>query len=203
MRGRDDMRMRRDGFGRGCDWSLGLCLGFGAIGCLLVMACAGKPPAVAASAGTTPAAPATVPAAPTTPTLYTQAQAGRPSMLAGVKDAAVQKAIMREVSTAMGVQCDYCHDVSDYAAPTLNARLSNLMFVDYSVKLRLPGGAVMGCVECHRGQARVLGDRAERARIIALMKGEYVDRMTDRAGAAIRCETCHGPERDKNFLPRE
>src|SRR5689334_16381959 len=108
--------------------------------------------------------------------LEAQIRAGKPSLLAGVKDRAAQKAIMKEMTRELGATCDDCHDVTDFAAPTVRKKIANLMFVNFSVPLeaRSHPGAPLRCAYCHEGKSVFLGDRADKERISALMKARFV-----------------------------
>jgi hypothetical protein len=135
--------------------------------------------------------------------LAAQIARGGETLLAGVSAPGDKKAIMKQVSVELGVECDYCHDVTDFAAPSVAKQIANYMFAHYASGLVRQGGAAISCGDCHHGQAKPLGDRKERQRIKQLMKTEYVDALRIRAnGAALECATCHGAQLDQAFLPR-
>jgi hypothetical protein len=144
----------------------------------------------------------TQPTAPTSSALEAQARAGRPTLLAGVESQSDKKTIMKEVSKQLGVQCDYCHDVADFAAPSPNKTIANYMFAHYSVGLQMRGGGFVSCGDCHQGTAKLVGDRADRERVKAFMKTKMQDPFVQKGGAAVECATCHGDKVDRPFLPR-
>jgi hypothetical protein len=134
--------------------------------------------------------------------LEAQIRSGRATLLAGVTARADKKAIMKQVSTELGVECDYCHDVADFQAPSPSKTIANYMFAHYAVAEEKRGGGVVTCGVCHAGQAKFLGDRADKDRVKGIMKAQFVDGLTLRGGKPLVCETCHGEKKDAPFLPR-
>jgi hypothetical protein len=138
------------------------------------------------------------------PTLESQIRGGKPTILAGVKEKAAQKAIMKEITNELGATCDDCHDVMDFSAPTVRKKIAAQMFASISVPLtaKAHAGAVLRCGNCHEGKTVFLGDRKDKERIGTLMKAKFVDGLQKKGGAPVECETCHGRAKDKPFLPR-
>jgi hypothetical protein len=154
----------------------------------------------AGAGGPPPETPAS--AAPAGSPLEAQIRSGRGSLLAGVSAPAEKKAIMRQVSRELGVECDHCHDVADFRAPTPNKTVAAYMFSHYASGLEPKQGGAVSCGTCHAGQARYLGDRADRERVKGIMKSQLVDGLRIRGGQPLACETCHGVKKDAPFLPR-
>ncbi len=134
--------------------------------------------------------------------LERQVRSGQPTLLAGVASPADKKAIMKEVSQQLGVQCDYCHDVTDFTAATPNKTIAGYMYAHFSLELQPKAGGVATCATCHHGKAKFLGDRADKERIKQEMKAEMTEPFRTRAGGAVECATCHGAKIDQPFLPR-
>jgi hypothetical protein len=134
--------------------------------------------------------------------LEVQAKSGRATLLAGVDSPADKKLIMKELSQQLGVQCDYCHDVADFTAPSPNKTIANYMFAHYSSAFTTKTGGVVTCNACHQGSAKPVGDRADKKRVSAFMKEKMQDPFTKKGGAAVECATCHGDKLDAPFLPR-
>jgi len=134
--------------------------------------------------------------------LAAQVRGGRPSLLAGVAAPTEKKRIMKEVSAELGVECDYCHDVADFTAPTANKKIADFMYARYALGLAPRAGGVATCAACHRGRARFLGDRADRERVKQEMRDEMVAPFRTHGGGSVECATCHGDKLDQPFLPR-
>lgn len=136
-------------------------------------------------------------------TLESQIRAGAPSLLAHVEMSSGKKAIMRTVSHSLGVQCDYCHDVSDFGAASTGKTVADYMLTHFSNQLVNKDGSMLACNDCHQGQAKFLGDRGDRQRIKALMKTRYVEGLRLKDGGEVQCETCHGRPFVPEFLPKK
>mgnify|MGYP001578898206 CR=1 FL=1 len=122
-------------------------------------------------------------------------------LAAGLTTTEEIKARMKKVSAALGVKCDHCHDVTDFAAATPNKRIANLMVERFTSKLESSDGTALMCGTCHQGRARFL-DRADQEALKRWMQVNFVDKLRYKADGAVECDTCHGGMRYK-FLPRE
>lgn len=67
--------------------------------------------------------------------------------------------VMREWSTALGVDCRFCHQDS-FEAETPRKQIARLMQRDYVARLRQPDGSAIQCQNCHQGQSNFLSVRA-------------------------------------------
>ncbi len=164
---------------------------------ILVTSCATEPKVVPATPSPPP--PPTVPAGSL---LEVQIAAHRPSLLAGLDAPSERKTLMKEIAKQLGVDCDYCHDVADFAAATPNKTIANYMFTHFAVGLVRKSDEPTTCGSCHQGQAKFLGDRGDKKRIAALMKTTLTEPFVQRGGGAAECATCHGDQLNRPFLPR-
>ncbi|TPV93671.1 MAG: hypothetical protein B7733_19295 [Myxococcales bacterium FL481] len=84
------------------------------------------------------------------------------SELAGVlvadiaDDSEAIKARMKGISDALGVDCDYCHDLSDFSKPTRNQRIASYMKAELVDKYTLADGSPLTCQGCHQGKAEII-----------------------------------------------
>jgi hypothetical protein len=138
------------------------------------------------------AAPKPAPVSPAPP-LYT-------GLAAGLTTTEQVKDRMKTVSSALGVTCDHCHDVTDFAAPTPNKRIANHMAERFTSAFQLRDGATLTCVTCHQGRATFL-DRADQEALKRWMQKNFVEGLRFKGGGAVACDTCHFGSRYK-FLPR-
>jgi hypothetical protein len=111
------------------------------------------------------------------------------------------KARMKEVAAALGVKCDHCHDVTDFAAATPHKRIANLMVERFTSKLEGTDGSALQCATCHRGRATFL-DRSDQEALKRWMQLTFVDKLRQKNGGTVECDTCHDGARYK-FLPRD
>jgi hypothetical protein len=130
-----------------------------------------------------------------------QVRAHRPDLIAGLDQVGL-KAVMKEVASSMGQECDSCHDISDFSAQTVNKKIAGYMYGHFSLAMEWKDGSAVTCASCHRGDAKFLGDRKDKKRIGDYMQAQFVERLRLKGGGEVSCETCHGPSGDKPFLPR-
>jgi len=138
------------------------------------------------------AAPKPAPAPPLPP-VYT-------GLAAGLTTTEEIKDRMKKVAAALGVKCDHCHDVTDFAAITPNKRIANLMVERFTSKIEAHDGTALMCGTCHQGRATFL-DRSDQEGLKRWMQVNFVDKLRYKGGGAVECDTCHGGMRYK-FLPR-
>ncbi len=67
--------------------------------------------------------------------------------------------VMREWSTALGVDCSYCHQAS-FEAETPRKQIARQMQRDYVATLKHTDGKAISCQDCHQGQPNLLSVRA-------------------------------------------
>ena len=68
--------------------------------------------------------------------------------------------IMNAFTKALGVKCDYCHNVADFDQDTPRKQVARFMMTEFSGKLTKTDGSPVMCNDCHKGQARPLADLA-------------------------------------------
>jgi phage FluMu protein Com len=64
------------------------------------------------------------------------------------------KGYMKKVSAALGVKCDHCHDVNNFAADTEHKTIARGMMkmTDELNKQYFKGEPRLGCITCHNGE---------------------------------------------------
>ena len=67
--------------------------------------------------------------------------------------------VMRDWSTALGVDCSYCHQAS-FEAETPRKQIARRMQRDYTAALKQSNGSAIRCQDCHQGQPNPLSVRA-------------------------------------------
>ena len=67
--------------------------------------------------------------------------------------------VMRAWSTALGVDCSYCHQAS-FDTDTPRKQIARQMQRDYVAALKQPDGSAISCQDCHQGQPNLLSVRA-------------------------------------------
>ena len=85
---------------------------------------------------------------------YAQEGGKNLKVLKGMSKADLKKA-MKGISTALGVQCDHCHDTDDFAkdTPKKDAARAMMTMVDGLNKQYFKGERKVTCVTCHNGKA--------------------------------------------------
>lgn len=104
--------------------------------------------------------------------------------------------IMRGVSQALGVGCNYCHLVPDYRALTHRKQIANWMASELVPALRKKSdGKTPWCSDCHatlgKGRAKLLGDPRDASFAIEWMTTHLVEDFESNSGAGLRCNGCH------------
>ena len=67
--------------------------------------------------------------------------------------------VMRDWSTALGVDCSYCHQAS-FEAETPRKQIARQMQREYVAALKHSDGSAIRCQDCHQGQPKLLSIRA-------------------------------------------
>lgn len=67
--------------------------------------------------------------------------------------------VMRDWSTALGVDCSYCHQAS-FEAETPRKQIARQMQREYLAALKRQDGSAISCQDCHQGQPNLLSVRA-------------------------------------------
>jgi hypothetical protein len=98
--------------------------------------------------------------------------------------------VMKTFTKALGVQCNGCHDTSNFRAPTRNKTITTHMWNDFSRGLVLADdGRPAYCDSCHGGRRSFL-DRKDPHAVAAWMD-DGVARLKRVDGKEHSCETCH------------
>ena len=66
--------------------------------------------------------------------------------------------VMNAFTKALGVKCDYCHNVSNFDQDTPRKQVARFMMTEFSGKLAKSDGSGVMCNDCHKGHARPLAD---------------------------------------------
>ena len=158
----------------------------------------GGPPVVASAP--TPA-PRPTPAPPPAPPTVSGSQLTADLAAAGLDpralppldtlDPRTRIKVMKTFTRALGVQCNFCHDTSNYEASTPNKRIAARMWSDFVRGLALRDGSVLYCDSCHAGHSEIL-DRSDIPKLRAWMAENFVGKLQRTDGAEHRCRTCHG-----------
>jgi hypothetical protein len=99
---------------------------------------------------------------------------------------------MRTFTKSLGVQCNGCHDTTDFSKPTPQKTIAGHMWNDFVKQLSLADGSgALYCDSCHNGQKDFL-DRSNHPALAAWMKANFVGKLKRNDGAAHNCGTCHG-----------
>jgi nitrate/TMAO reductase-like tetraheme cytochrome c subunit len=91
-------------------------------------------------------------------TAFTVKQGGR-QVLKGMSEDKVME-VMTAFTKALGVKCDYCHNMSDFDKDTPRKQVARFMMTEFSSKLAKSDGSGVGCNDCHQGHARPLANLA-------------------------------------------
>jgi hypothetical protein len=120
-----------------------------------------------------------------------------------IRDRRTLLAVMGTFTRALGVQCNFCHQADNFAAPTPRKAVAAYMWDHFVRDLSLRDGSAAYCDSCHHGSPVFLRrDFPDRVQTLAYMREEYVHALRRRDGAAHGCTTCHGPTVNLRFLPR-
>lgn len=112
-------------------------------------------------------------------------------------------AVMASFSRALGVQCSWCHDQRDFAAPTARKAVAAFMWDSFVGQLQLVDGSPVYCDSCHHESTVFLHrNTSEKLALASYMKHEYVDQLRRRDGKSHGCGSCHGNPFNPRFLPR-
>ncbi len=103
--------------------------------------------------------------------------------------------IMGDVTQALGVKCDYCHLVPDYAAMTRRKEIANWMASELIPSLQKHDGAPPWCEDCHtvngKAVAKILGEPRRTSWAVEWMTTRLVADFETGHGAALQCKSCH------------
>lgn len=109
---------------------------------------------------------------------------------------------MEALSDALGVQCAYCHPTMtpdgkvDYERPSERKAISVYMKRHFVDSLRTPDGGFVGCVDCHRGRAKIIPRDTEGVPESGLASTVDPDEIVMRMrriseNLGVQCDACH------------
>jgi hypothetical protein len=102
---------------------------------------------------------------------------------------------MQGVARSLGVECTYCHDAGDFAAPTPKKEIANWMAKELIPSLVKRSGGPIACADCHAekgsGRAKILGTPRSRQLAVEWMTVRLVERFDSAGGGPLYCKTCH------------
>ncbi len=89
-------------------------------------------------------------------TAFTGKQGGRQVLKDMPKERLME--VMNAFTKALGVKCDYCHNVTNFDQDTPRKQIARFMMTEFSGKLVKTDGSAVMCNDCHKGHARPLAD---------------------------------------------
>lgn len=94
-------------------------------------------------------------------TAFTMKQGGRQVLNKDMSRDKVME-VMNAFTKALGVKCDYCHNMAafDFNQDTPRKQIARFMMTEFSGKLAKADGSSVTCYDCHKGQPRPLADLA-------------------------------------------
>ncbi len=101
------------------------------------------------------------------------------------------RAVMKTFTSSLGLRCNGCHDMQDFAARTPMKSIADAMWTHFVQGLTLADGTPVFCDSCHQERAKML-DRSDGKRLSKWMQANYVDAMKRRDGQEQSCGACHG-----------
>jgi hypothetical protein len=110
--------------------------------------------------------------------------------LESLPDAQLHK-VMSTFTKALGVQCNGCHDTSDYSASTPQKIIALNMWDQFVLGLKTKDGSAFYCDSCHQGQKDFL-DRSSHQGLASFMSANFVGKLQRVDGQTHDCSTCHG-----------
>ena len=119
---------------------------------------------------------------------------------------------MREIATALGVECSYCH-VNPWEQNTPTKSIARLMLRDYEMGMKHKDGSAVGCNDCHKGRPTPLrtlpfeGAVGKKLSGLQVLKGMPEERVTQVMVAftkalGVECDYCHTGDFDED-TPRK
>jgi hypothetical protein len=99
--------------------------------------------------------------------------------------------VMRTFNESMGVQCNECHDLSDFSIETKAKENAREVWENISRKVVMADGSAVYCDSCHHGQEKFLDRSQGHAGIVQWMNDNLVQKMKTKNGDPMTCTTCH------------
>lgn len=99
--------------------------------------------------------------------------------------------VMRTFNESMGIQCNACHDLSDYSAETKQKEIARAGWDEISRKVTMADGSPLYCDSCHYGKFDFLDRTGGHAAISQWMQTNFVEKLKSKSGEEMACTTCH------------
>jgi len=99
--------------------------------------------------------------------------------------------VMRTFNESMGMQCNACHDLSDYSAETKMKDVARAGWDEITRKVTMADGSALYCDSCHYGKRDFLDHTVGHAGISQWMQTNFVEKLKSKDGADMACTTCH------------
>jgi nitrate/TMAO reductase-like tetraheme cytochrome c subunit len=120
---------------------------------------------------------------------------------------------MRKIQTALGVECNFCHNVPRFDAETPRKSVSRLMMRDYTMGMKHKDGSALACNDCHKGEANFLRTRpfagavGKKSPGLQVLKDVPRERLMQAMTAftkalGVECAYCHTDDFDED-TPRK
>jgi hypothetical protein len=119
-----------------------------------------------------------------------------PTTIAGVPASAMNQ-VMTTFVSAVGIDCNGCHDPNDAARAQLH--ITSQMWSVMVAQLHLADGGTLYCDSCHQGRATFL-DRSDSHALGLWMQANFVDGIVRTDHKQHDCYTCHGSPFNATFL---
>jgi hypothetical protein len=111
----------------------------------------------------------------------------------------MRRKLMPSFTKALGVKCEFCHDVNDFKAWTPKKKMATGMWQHFVVEMAMNDGSALYCDSCHGGQAAFL-DRKDKKMLSDWMDKNYVKKLKRADKKEHSCEQCHGDPFEPKFL---
>jgi hypothetical protein len=100
--------------------------------------------------------------------------------------------VLRTFNESMGIQCNSCHDLSDYSIETKQKEIARAGWDEISRGLVMADGSgAIYCDSCHYGKFDFLDRSKGYDGIAQWMADNFVAKLADKSGEAMACTTCH------------
>ena len=120
---------------------------------------------------------------------------------------------MRKMQTALGVECNFCHNVPRFDAETPRKSVSRLMMRDYTIAMKHKDGSAVTCNDCHKGEVNFLRTRpfagavGKKSPGLQVLKDVPRERLMQAMTAfakalGVECAYCHTDDFDED-TPRK
>lgn len=117
--------------------------------------------------------------------------------------AAERSKVMPILVKAVGIECNGCHVEEngklDYKKSTRKKDITEHMWDEYVVSMKLSGGGALFCDSCHQGKKEFL--TKDRDAVAKYMETNYVNKLESK-GSDQSCATCHTADFEMNIFDK-